>query len=165
MGTPYLAEIRIFTFNFAPKDWAFCDGQIMPINQYQALFSLLGTTYGGDGISTFALPNLQGMMPVDQGNGFVMGQTGGEQNHTLTLPEMPQHTHPAIASSNAANLGVSTNNFWANGGQPAYAPTANGQMAAGAVSSVGSGQSHPNMAPYLTLNFCIALSGIFPSRS
>jgi microcystin-dependent protein len=165
MATPYISEIRVFSFGFAPTGWAMCNGQLLPINQNQALFSLLGTTYGGDGRVNFALPNLQGRMPLHQGGGYVIGQTGGEQNHTLIAAEMPQHTHPAIASANAANQGVATNTFWANGSQPAYAPSANGQMAAGAVSSIGGSQSHNNMAPYLVLNFCIALTGIFPSRN
>lgn len=165
MASPYLSEIRIFTFGFAPKGWALCNGQILPINQNQALFALLGTTYGGNGTSTFALPNLQGKVPIHEGNGFSLGQVGGEQSHTLTTAEMPQHTHQAIASSNTANQGAATNNFWANGGQPAYATTANAQMVAAAVSSVGGNQPHDNMSPYLVLNFCIALTGIFPSRS
>jgi microcystin-dependent protein len=165
MASPYLSEIRIFSFGFAPKGWAFCNGQLLPINQNQALFSLLGTTYGGNGTTNFALPNLQGNMPIHEGNGFTLGQTGGEQNHTLTAAEMPQHTHQAIASSNAANQGAATNNYWANGSQPAYASSANGQMAAAAVSSAGGSQPHLNMPPYLVLNFCIALQGIFPSQN
>jgi microcystin-dependent protein len=110
-------------------------------------------------------PESGAMTPIHQGNGFVLGQTGGEQNHTLIASEMPQHTHPAIASANAANLGVATNNFWANGNQPAYDPNPNGQMIPAVVSSIGGGLSHNNMSPYLVLNFCIALVGIFPSRS
>lgn len=164
MATPFLSEIRVFSFGFAPKGWAMCNGQWLPINQNQALFALLGTTYGGDGRVNFALPNLQGKMPIHQGGGYSLGQTGGEQNHTLIPSEIPQHTHQAIASANAANQGVATNNFWANGSQPAYAPGTNGQMAAGAVGSIGGGQSHNNMAPYLVLNFCIALTGIFPTQ-
>jgi microcystin-dependent protein len=165
MAEPFLSEIRIFSFNFAPKGWAFCNGQILPINQNSALFALLGTTYGGDGVQNFALPNLQGKVPIHEGIGFTLGQMAGEQSHTLTPAEMPQHTHQAIASSNAASQGAATNNFWANGNQPAYASTANSQMAGGAVSTVGGGQAHDNMAPYLVLNFCIALQGIFPSQS
>jgi microcystin-dependent protein len=165
MGTPYLSEIRIFSFNFPPKGWALCNGQILSIQQNTALFALLGITYGGNGTTTFALPNLQGRMPLHQGNGFTLGQAAGEQTHTLTSQEMPQHTHQAVASSNAANQGVATGNFWANGGQPAYATSANTTMAAGAVSTVGGSQPHDNMPPYLTLTFCIALQGIFPSQS
>jgi microcystin-dependent protein len=165
MGTPYLSEIRVFSFNFPPKGWAFCNGQLLPINQNQALFSLLGTTYGGDGVQNFALPNLQGKTPIHMGNGFVLGQTGGEQTHTLVPSEMPQHTHPAIASSDTANSGMATNSFWANGNQPAYAATPGTQMNPAAVGVIGGGQAHNNMSPYLTLTFCIALQGIFPSRN
>jgi microcystin-dependent protein len=165
MSTPYLSEIKIFSFSFAPKGWALCNGQLLPINQNQALFSLLGTTYGGDGITNFALPNLQGRIPIHTGNGFVLGELGGEQTHTLVNTEMPEHTHSAIASSNAANSGAAPGNFWANGNQPAYASSTNAAMSTASVSSVGGGQPHENMAPYLVLNFCIALSGIFPSQN
>jgi microcystin-dependent protein len=165
MGTPYLAEIRVFSFNFAPKGWALCNGQLLPINQNQALFSLLGTTYGGNGQTTFALPNLQGRTPLHFGNGYVLGQAAGEANHTLLASEMPQHTHTALASAGAANSGVPTNNFWANGNQPAYDPNPTGPMVVAAVSMVGSSQPHNNTPPYLTLLFCIALQGIFPSQN
>jgi microcystin-dependent protein len=165
MATPYLSEIRIFSFNYPPKGWAFCNGQLMPINQNQALFALLGTTYGGDGVTNFALPNLQGRMPIHEGNGFTLGQNGGEQTHTLTNLEMPQHTHAATASSNSANLGAAPGNFWANGDQAAYASSVNTTMTAAAVSNIGGSQPHDNMPPYLVLNFCIALSGIFPSQN
>jgi microcystin-dependent protein len=165
MASPYLSEIRIFSFNFPPKGWALCNGQILPINQNQALFALLGTTYGGNGVSTFALPNLQGSMPVHQGNGFTLGQVGGELSHTLTIPEMPTHTHPAKASANPADLGAPANNFWANGNQPAYASSANSTMAPNALSNVGGNQPHNNQSPFLVLSFCIALQGIFPSQN
>ncbi|HEX9046134.1 MAG TPA: tail fiber protein [Verrucomicrobiae bacterium] len=165
MAQPFLSEIRIFSFNFAPSGWAMCNGQLMLINQNQALFALLGTTYGGDGVSTFALPNLQTRVPVHMGNGFTLGQTGGEQTHTLTAVELAQHTHGVVASANAANQGSSANNYWANGNQPAYAASADTQMAAGSISSVGGNQSHNNMPPFLTLNFCIALQGVFPSQT
>ncbi len=133
MSTPYLSEIRIFGFNFAPKGWALCDGQLLAINQNQALFSLLGTNYGGDGRVNFALPNLQGRMPIHEGNGYVLGQLGGEQAVTLITSELPQHTHTAYASSNPANSGSPSGAFWANGNQPAYAPTANASMNPAAV--------------------------------
>jgi len=164
MATPYLAEIRIFSFNFAPKGWAFCNGQLLPINQNQALFALLGTTYGGNGIQTFALPNLQGNVPIHAGNGFVLGQTGGEFSHTLTTNEMPAHTHVPVGSSTPANLGVPTGNLWATG-NAAYNTTPNTNMNPAGILPVGSGQPHENRTPFLVLNFCIALQGIFPSQN
>jgi microcystin-dependent protein len=165
MATPFLSEIRIFSFTFAPKGWAMCNGQLMAINQNQALFSLLGTTYGGDGQTTFALPNLQGRMPIHEGAGFTLGQLGGEQNHTLISSEMPQHTHSAAASSAPANAGGAQGNFWANGNQPAYASSANVTLSPATVNNIGGSQPHNNMAPYLVLNFCIALVGIYPSQN
>jgi microcystin-dependent protein len=164
MSSPYLAEIRIFSFNFAPKGWAQCNGQLMPINQNAALFSLLGTTYGGNGTSTFALPNLQGCLPLHTGNGFVLGQTGGEASHTLLFSELPSHTHLATASSTPANLGNPTGNLWATG-NAAYNPAANTVMSSAAIASNGSGQPHENRSPFLAVNFCIALQGIFPSQN
>ena len=164
MGTPYIAEIRIFSFNFAPKGWAQCNGQLLPINQNQALFSLLGTTYGGNGQTTFALPNLQGRIPVYVGQGIVLGQSAGEATHTLIQSEMPQHTHPVTGSSTAANLGPPTGNLWATG-NAAYSPTANTTMSPACITNAGGNQPHENMPPYTTLNICIALQGIFPSRN
>ena len=165
MGTPYLSEIRIVSFGFAPKGWALCNGQTLPINQNQALFSLLGTTYGGDGRTNFKLPNLQGSAPIHVGSGFILGQVGGEANHTLIASEMPQHTHAPVASLNAANLGSPQGNFFANGNQPAFDTVPTGLMKAAAVGSAGGSQPHDNMPPYLALNFVIALQGIFPSRN
>ena len=164
MAEPYLAEIRIFSFNFPPKGWAQCNGQLLPINQNQALFSLLGTNYGGDGRVNFALPNLQGRMPVHVGNGIVLGEVGGETAHTLTSSELPAHTHAAVGSSTPANLGVPTNNLWA-AGNAAYNPTPNTTMNPASILPVGGSQAHENMSPYLVLNFCIALQGIFPSQT
>jgi microcystin-dependent protein len=164
MAEPFLAEIRIFSFNFPPKGWAMCDGQLMPINQNQALFSLLGTTYGGDGITTFALPNLQGRLPVHTGNGIFLGESGGEASHTLIPAEMPQHTHAVSASANPANQGVPTGNLWA-AGNAAYNPNFNTIMNPACVTSMGGGQAHPNLSPYLTVTLCIALQGIFPSQN
>lgn len=175
MSNPFLAEIRIFTGNFAPKGWALCDGQLMPISQNTALFSLLGTTYGGDGKSNFALPNMQGNAPMQQGQGpgltlRDLGETAGEQTVTLLQTEMPSHTHiaQAVAGSNSIDPG---NNVWANGQKGfgnVYAPSAGGSnanMSAFGVSISGGSQPHNNMMPFLGLTFIIALQGVFPARS
>jgi len=165
MSTPFLAEIKIFSFNFAPRGWALCNGQLIPINQNQALFSLLGTTYGGDGRTTFALPNLQGRTPIHFGGGFTLGQSGGEENHTLIQSEMPTHTHGGKGSSNAADQQTPTGSLWAVTPSNAYSSNLNGSMSAAAVGPVGGNQPHLNLSPYTTLNFCIALQGIFPSQN
>jgi|ERR1043166_7022541 microcystin-dependent protein len=165
MPDPFLGEIKLVSFNFPPKGWALCNGQLLAINQNQALFSLLGTTYGGNGQTTFALPDLRGRVPIHMGGGFSQGQVGGEEAHTLSISELPQHTHPAIASSNAADQAQPTNNFWANGNQAAYASTPTATMNPTCVSSIGGSQPHTNLSPYLTLNYVIALQGIFPSRN
>ena len=169
MATPFLGEIKILSFNFPPKGWALCNGQSLPINQNQALFSLLGTTYGGNGQTTFALPNFQGRTPVHTGNGFVMGQAAGEQAHTLTISELPTHTHVESASANAATTNSpSTASVLAQSvAANLYAADSSNliPMNADALSNVGGSQAHENMQPYLTLNFSIALAGIFPSRN
>ena len=171
MGTPFLGEIRIVSFNFAPKGWALCNGQLLPINQNQALFSLLGTTYGGDGRVTFALPNLQGRTPIHQGNGFVQGQLAGVEAVTLTTSEIPAHTHTvhgtsANATTNNAGGGAGAGLGYAKAGTAIYGPLASPTpMAAGTVSSIGGSQPHENRQPFLVLNACIALQGIFPSRN
>jgi|SRR6185437_9745084 len=164
MGTPFLGEIKILSFNFPPKGWAFCNGQLMPINQNQALFALLGTFYGGDGVNNFALPNLQGRTPVYVGNGFTQGQLGGEVAHTLTIPEIPAHTHSVTASSAPADKSGTAGNVWAKA-PSAYDSALGGAMSTTEVTSEGGNQPHNNMPPYLVLNFAIALQGIFPSRS
>jgi microcystin-dependent protein len=162
----YLSEIRVFAFGFAPKGWAQCNGQLLPINQNQALFSLLGTNYGGDGRVNFALPNLQGRTMMHTSGSFPIGQSGGEATHTLTVAEMPAHTHQAQASSNGVSVNTPANNFWpsAAAGNP-YGNQPSLSMAANALSSAGGNQPHENRAPYLTVNICIALVGIFPSRN
>jgi microcystin-dependent protein len=165
MASPFLSEIRIFSFSFPPKGWALCNGQLLPINQNQALFSLLGTTYGGDGRVNFALPNLQGRVPFHMGGGHVLGERGGEQSHTLSLSELPSHTHTPAASSAAANNSSPISNFWANAGKSNFNSAANAAMAPQGISSVGGSQAHDNMSPYLVLNICIALQGIFPSQN
>lgn len=167
MSTPFIAEIKIMSFGFAPKGWALCNGQLLPINQNQPLFSLLGTMYGGNGQTTFALPNLRGETPIHVGGGLTQGQSGGEQNHTLSVAEMPTHTHLANGSSAAASAVIPTGALVL--AQPPFEiyrpPSSLGAMAGGTVANVGGSQAHQNMQPFLTLSFCIALQGIFPSRN
>ncbi len=166
MSTPFLAELKIVSFNFAPKGWALCNGQLLPINQNQALFSLLGTTYGGNGQTTFALPNLQGRLPVHVGNGITLGQSAGEPAHTLILSEMPAHTHPATGSTGGPTAGNPTNSLWATfpSSKP-YGTALDTSMNPQDITSTGGSQQHDNMPPYLVLNVIIALQGIFPSRN
>ena len=168
MAEPFLSEIRIFSFNFAPKGWALCNGQLLPINQNQALFSLLGTTYGGDGRVNFALPNLQSRTPIHMGGGNTLGENGGEQAHTLSISELPTHVHglngtTAAASQiipGAALLGATaaTDPIYGN-------PSSLVSMDPSSIASVGGSQAHLNMQPFLVLNFSIALQGIFPSQN
>jgi microcystin-dependent protein len=167
MGTPFLGEIKIVSFNFPPKGWALCNGQLLPINQNQALFSLFGTTYGGDGRVNFALPNVQGRAPIHVGNGFTQGQAGGETAHTLGTSEMPTHSHFPQAASANPSVSTPSGNLWASGGQQIYfdPPGSLVAMAPQAVSNVGGSQPHDNMSPYLVLNFIVALQGIFPSQT
>lgn len=173
MSNPFLAEIRIFAGNFAPKGWALCDGQLMSISQNTALFSLLGTTYGGDGKSTFGLPNLQGRAPMHPGQGpglsdHVIGETSGSQTVTLSQSEMPAHNHTANCNAGMGDQYAPTGFFWATdaGGNNEYASTSDGKvMATGAVAPAGGNLPHNNLQPYLVLNFIIALQGIFPARN
>jgi microcystin-dependent protein len=170
VAEPFLSEIRIMSFNFAPKGWALCDGQLLPINQNQALFSLLGTTFGGNGQTTFALPDLRGRTPVHVGGGYALGTQGGEESHTLSQSELPTHTHALMASNSAADAPVPFSNGQGNvlASSPSglYHPPADlTTTAAGSVTNVGGSQAHVNLQPFLTLSFCIALQGIFPSQN
>jgi len=169
MSEPFLAEIRIFAFNFAPRGWALCDGQILPINQNQSLFSLLGTTYGGDGRTTFALPDLRSRTPIHTGSSgeanHLLGSKSGEETHELSETEMPQHTHPLNATDELATLTGPDGNVLARGGSNFYADFPGSVAMGTAVTSAGGGQGHQNMMPYLVLNFAIALQGLFPSRN
>jgi microcystin-dependent protein len=173
MSSPFVAEIRIFPFNFAPTGWAMCNGQLLPISQNTALFSLLGTFYGGDGKSTFALPNLQGSAPIHQGQGpglsdYVVGQSGGSETITLLQSELPAHAHQASGASGSGPTSPA-NNTWGTGAGRTPPPTyvdgsPNVSMSPMTVTITGGNLPHNNMQPYLTLNFCIALQGIFPPR-
>jgi microcystin-dependent protein len=169
MGTPFLGEIKIMSFGFAPRNWAMCNGQFLPINQNQALFSLLGTMYGGNGQTTFALPDLRGQTPIHVGGSFSnQGQKGGEQAHTLTQSEMPLHVHFANATSVPATAGNPANNRLLSQSTLAalYTNPSNlTPMDPTAIPNVGGSQAHLNMQPFLTLTFCIALIGVFPSRN
>ena len=166
MAEPFLAEIRIMSFGFAPKGWALCNGQLLPINQNQALFSLLGTTYGGDGRVNFGLPNLQGEVSIHMGSGHTLGERGGEQGHTLSISELPTHTHQAFSSSATADTALPTNGVLAQRATAAYhAPTGLVTMLPTSLASAGGSQAHLNMQPFLVLNFSIALQGIFPSQT
>ena len=163
MSAPFVAEIRIFACNFAPTGWAQCNGQLLPISQNTALFSLLGTMYGGDGKSTFALPNLQGRVPIHTGGGHTLGEAAGSQSVTITQQQMPQHLHFVSASGTGGDTPIAVGNFFA-GALDVYTAAANlTSIRPDSVSNVGGSQPHTNMMPYLVLNFCIALQGIFPS--
>ena len=164
-----MSEVKICAFNFPPKGWAACNGQFLPINQNQALFSLLGTMYGGNGQTNFALPNLQGRVPIHQGinqGSYNVGQVAGEYSHTLTVNELPTHVHPPGAQTTASNPGISPRGaLWATAPSDAFASAPNTTMNPAAVATAGGSQPHENQAPYLVLNYVIALVGIFPSRN
>ena len=173
MAEPFLSEIRIFSFNYAPRGWAFCNGQLLPINQNQALFALLGTIYGGNGQTNFALPDLRNRIPMDHGS-RPLGERAGADSHTLTLSEMPMHTHMLSGSSSQGNSSFpvdftapASNNILAADPGNAYSAAASNLAALNpaSVTNVGGSQAHNNMQPYLNLNFCIALQGIFPSQN
>jgi microcystin-dependent protein len=166
VSTPFLGEIKMISWNFPPKGWAFCNGQFLPINQNQALFSLLGTMYGGNGQTTFALPDFRGRSPFHVGQGFIQGQVGGEPSHTITNSEMPAHNHMVGCNSVAGDSVPPTGKIWAQTSQNPYGGLTNLQaMDPSTISNVGGSQPHNNLQPYLVINFIIALQGIFPSRN
>jgi|SRR5947207_14407477 len=161
----FLGEIRLFSFGFAPKSWALCNGQFLPINQNQALFSLLGTTYGGNGVTTFALPDLRGRLPIHMGQAHTLGEKAGNTSVTLNIQQLPTHTHNLVASDANGTQPVAAGNVLAQANN-LYTPPANlTALDPSTVSNVGGSQPHNNLMPYLALNFCIALQGIFPSRN
>lgn len=165
MAQPYVGEIRMFAGNFAPAGWMFCEGQLLPISENETLFQLVGTTYGGDGQSTFALPDLRGRLPIHMGNGFILAETGGTEEITLTVSQIPAHSHPLLASTSSGTLATPINNLLAESVSinPYIQDQANSNMNAAAVSAVGGSQPHTNFQPYLCINFIISLFGIFPS--
>lgn len=169
MATPYLGEIKIMSFNFPPRGWALCNGQLLPINQNQALFALLGTTFGGDGRVNFALPDFRGRIPIHNGNGHTLGEKGGEEAHTLTNAEMPQHNHNIKIKTDQANTNVPSNANYIGSTAPNLVYSGQGQnltaMKSESISNSGGNQPHLNMQPFLTLTFCIALQGAFPSQN
>ena len=170
MGTPYVGEIRMFAGNFAPAGWAFCNGAQLAISENDVLFQLIGTTYGGDGINTFNLPDLRSRVPLHMGTGggqtYVIGQSAGEEQVTLTTPQIPAHSHLPLCNSGAGSQGDPSGGVWAQAGNTPYistAPTLN--MAANAIGTAGGSQPHDNMVPFLVINFIISLFGIFPSQT
>jgi microcystin-dependent protein len=172
MGSPFIGEIRMFGGNFAPQGWALCDGQTLAVAEYDALFILLGTTYGGDGVTTFNLPDLRSRVPVHQGtpsggSTYTLGEQGGVESVTLTVNQMPGHAHPAVCSSAGATSPRPAGGVWAVGDVFAFTPGANvnGTMNAGAVAAAGGSQPHDNMVPFLAINFIISLFGIFPQQN
>ena len=169
MSDPYVGEIRMFGGNFAPNGWLLCQGQLVAISDYDTLFNLIGTTYGGDGQNTFALPNLSSRIPVHMGNApfgsYVLGQTGGLESVTLLTQQLPVHSHPAMASTGGGNASSPNAQVWADWGSPGYAPSPNTQMNPAALTPAGGSQPHDNMPPYLAINFIISMYGIYPSPS
>jgi microcystin-dependent protein len=167
MAQPYVGEIRIFAGNFAPAGWMFCEGQLLPISENETLFQLIGTTYGGDGASTFALPDLRGRLPIHMGSGFVLAEPGGTENVTLTVNQIPAHSHPLAASSDNASSANASGNVLAT--TPTYTPyiadVANTPLVPSSVGPTGGSQPHSNFQPYLCVDFIISLFGIFPSQT
>lgn len=165
MSEPFLSEIKLVSFNFAPKGWALCNGQFLPINQNQALFSLLGTTYGGNGQTTFALPNLRGRVPIHIGSGHVLGEAAGSTSVTINIQQLPTHPHGVMTSPTNADIPTGGGNFFGAANNAYTTPANLAALAPTTVTNVGGSQPHNNMMPYLVLNFIIALQGIFPSRN
>lgn len=164
MAQPYVGELRMFAGNFAPAGWMFCEGQLLPISENETLFQLIGTTYGGDGQSTFALPDLRGRIPIHQGNGFILAETGGAEEITLTVSQIPAHSHPLLASNEIGTLSTAEGNVTAQAAAKFYrAGTPTVVLNAGTVGSTGGSQPHTNFQPYLCVDFIISLFGIFPS--
>jgi microcystin-dependent protein len=165
MAEPFLSEIRLFSFNFAPKGWAQCNGQLLPINQNQPLFALLGTNYGGNGQTTFGLPDLRGRYAMHEGSGHTLGEKAGAEAVTLTQQQLPQHIHFMQAANKDADLNIAAGNLLANFNNGYRSASNLTPLLAGTISNVGGSQPHTNMSPYLVINFCIALQGIFPSQN
>jgi microcystin-dependent protein len=168
MSQPYVGEIRMFAGNFAPAGWMLCQGQLLPISDFETLFNLIGTTYGGDGQSTFALPNLQSRFLMHQGNGFTLAEQGGTETVTLTVQQLPAHAHPAICSSGGGNSGTPVGNFWSTdpmGNTAAYTTAFDSQINQSAIATTGGSQPHDNMKPFLVINFIISMFGVFPSQT
>lgn len=164
MSEPFLGEIRAFSFGFVPRGWARCDGSLLSIASNQALFSIIGTMFGGNGTTTFALPNLQGRVPVHPGDEILYGAQGGESQHVLTISEIPPHTHRARSSNQPASSQTAENHVWARAAVPIYNGSADVMMSSQALSPSGGGHAHNNMQPYLVTNYCIATAGIYPPR-
>ena len=165
MGTPFLGEIKIVGFNFPPKNWAACNGQFLPINQNQALFSLFGTMYGGNGQTTFALPDFRGRTPIHVGAGFIQGQAGGQEFHTVAQSEMPAHNHFVQATDDQANSNIPLGNLLASNPAGLYSTVLNTTLHPSTITNVGGSQPHENRQPFIVLNFVVALTGVFPSRN
>jgi microcystin-dependent protein len=164
---PYVGEVRMFAGNFAPAGWAFCDGSLLPIDEYNTLFNLIGTTYGGDGQSTFALPDLRGRLPIHQGNGFTMAETGGVETVTLTTNQIPAHSHPFLCTTSPGATRISTKNSLATviAGSIYIQQNPTAALAAQSISAIGGSQPHDNFQPYLCVSLIISLFGVFPSQT